>query len=66
MFALDGTPRPDWARLVHVRRRDLMPMNSDEWRKAIWPKVVERLASLARPPGAAFRLDAVAAIRLLR
>ncbi len=64
--SLDGTPRPEWAALLAERRHDLTPMNPDEWRKAAWPKVVERLAATARPPSTAFRLDAAAAFRLTR
>ena len=64
--SLDGTPRPDWAALLSERRHDLKPMRPDEWRKAVWPKVVDRLAAVARPSSAAFRLDAVLAFRLTR
>ena len=64
--SLDGTARPEWAALLAERRHDLRPMNPDEWRKVVWPKVVERLAATARPPSTAFRLDAAAAFRLTR
>ena len=65
-FALDGTPRPDWAELLVARRHELSPGDPGDFRKAVWPKVVSRLASAARPPSTAFRLDAVAAFRLSR
>ena len=63
---LDGTPRPEWAERLLARRADLRGRNPDDWRKPVWPKLVSRLADKAPPPGPAFRLDAVAAFRLLR
>ncbi|MCE7959043.1 MAG: hypothetical protein DYH06_14065 [Acidobacteria bacterium ACB2] len=69
---LAGNPRPEWARLLVEGRPALRGLSADEWfgslrgRAAdlrLWPKLCRLLAARASGAG---RLEAVAAVRLLR